>query len=223
VFIQRITRTATPGKARDFRTLLEERTRALQGDGFSTSLATEVYGQYGGTFIASALAEDMATLETLRDRVLGDSHYQATSAKMSALEIAPPRFDLYEIVVPSPRPTPGRFVQRVSFHPSIGRGRDVRALLEEQVRTRQAAGIALMLGERVYGADDAGYLLWISVDRMADIQALRDRNSSDANFIAFQAKLAPLLASEPRMTLAEMLVVAAPAQAGLALAGAARR
>jgi hypothetical protein len=96
-------------------------------------------------------------------------------------------------------------------------------LLEERVRLRQAKGISSMLGERVFGRDDAGFLLWLSFERLAEVQATRDLNRSDADFGAFQRKLASLLASEPRMTLVEMILTAAPAQAEPALAGAARR
>lgn len=81
------------------------------------------------------------------------------------------------------------FMQRVSFYPRSDKVADMRALLQEQAKARQSAGIRVALAERVAGAGGPLFLVHILLDSMAAFEEFRRRNQSDPAFQSFVAKV----------------------------------
>lgn len=92
------------GKAAAVRGILEERAKSQQARGFLYGLQAKVFGEEGPVFAASAGFPDMAALEKYREGNRQDPATRAFQEKLYPLLARPNRFELYQVLVPFPRP-----------------------------------------------------------------------------------------------------------------------
>jgi len=103
------------------------------------------------------------------------------------------------------------FVQRLVFAPALGKFPDLRALLTERVKQRQAEGVDAALAVAIDPTPDgAWFAMNIRHADLAALEAFRDRNAADAGFQAWNAKLVPLLGRNPAGDISETLSVPPP-------------
>ena len=99
------------------------------------------------------------------------------------------------------------YSQRALNYPAPGKGRELRAVLEERVKTEQAKGRAITLAMQVFGgAEGNAYTLNIRHQDLASFEAMRGQNQSDPAFGAFQAKIGVLLIRPVVTQLSEVLI-----------------
>ncbi len=98
------------------------------------------------------------------------------------------------------------YVQRVTIYPSPQNVREVRELLVERVKARQAAGSKAALAELVAGSDAPQFTVNARFDDLAAFEASRKRDQADADFQKFVAKLTSLLRKPSAFDLMELLV-----------------
>ncbi len=220
MYVQRNTYSAALGKGDDLRQLLQEAIIGYQADGIRIGLSRTVFGP-AGEFTTITLAQSLAELQATRERILGGSAYRTRTAKSATLLSTQPVSSLIEPIVPFPEgPNPNRWGQRVVLTPAVGKFNDLRRITEERIRARQAR-LRISLAQTVFGVDQA-LVVNISLADFAAIDALREMNRTDADFISYQEQIQPLLARNPEVTLFEVLVPVQPA-AIREMAGAATR
>ena len=98
------------------------------------------------------------------------------------------------------------YVQRVSFYPALGKAFELRAVLEDRVKARQAQGLQIGLQERVASSEGPVFTLVILHRSLADLEELRRRNLTDDSFREFVTKVSSLSMNQPRTELSEVLV-----------------
>ena len=220
MYIQRNTYSAAIGKGEDLRQLLNEAIIGYQADGIRIGLSRLVYGE-AGQLTTITVCESLAELQATRERILAGSAYRTRVAQTIPLLSRQPVSSLVEPIIPFPEGgTTNRWGQRVVFTPLVGKLPELRSILEERVRARQAE-VRISLAQTVFGAEQA-LILNLSLPDFAAIDALRESNRTDPNFIAFQERIQPLLARAGELSLHEILVPVQPARAR-EMAGAATR
>jgi len=105
------------------------------------------------------------------------------------------------------------FSQRVTNYPAAGKGPELRTLLEERVKARQAKGLRTGLSTQMFGADGAAYVITTTYADLAALEKSRRENQSDPASRAFQAKLAGLQRVPQTIELFEILMPAPAAAA----------
>jgi len=98
------------------------------------------------------------------------------------------------------------YAQRVTIYPRPENVREVRDLLVERVKARQAAGSRAALSELVAGSDAPQFTVGSRFDDLAAFEASRKRDQADADFQKFVAKLTSLLRKPSAFDLMEVLV-----------------
>ena len=102
------------------------------------------------------------------------------------------------------------FSQRGTHYPVFGKGPELRALLEERVKARQAQGFRVGLSAQMFGAEGVTYILTTIYPDLAALEKNRKENQSDPAFIAYQAKLTGLQRMPTKTELFEILVPVPP-------------
>jgi len=104
------------------------------------------------------------------------------------------------------------YTQWVQYHPALGKGPELRALLEQRVKTFQADGQSVALAVRMMGDEEGNpFILVFRRQDLAEQEAFRRSAQSDANR-EFAAKVATLIARPAAVSLREVLM---PAPANL--------
>ncbi len=98
------------------------------------------------------------------------------------------------------------YMQRISIHPRSDHVADVRSLLQERVKGRQAEGVRSALSELAIGGDAPLFVVSILLNDLAAFEALRKRNQSDAGFQAFVGKLSSMERKPAQTDLFEVVV-----------------
>ena len=98
------------------------------------------------------------------------------------------------------------YMQRVTIYPDPEKIADVRAMLVERVKARQAAGMRLALSEMVAGGNAPQFTVSILFDDLAAFEASRKRDQADADFQKFVGKLSSSIRQPSAFDLMELLV-----------------
>jgi hypothetical protein len=165
-------------KVAELRAFMTDSTKAAQARGEQVALAQRIYSSEGPTLVVRHLFEDLAAADGWRRKNLTDAAWQEQVAKVNALVRAPVQLSLEEIVVPiAPGDTPVGVVQRAFFYPAPEKIGEMRALLEEFVRTAQASGRPQVgLSQLIFSAVGPVQIITATYPDMADLdQARRDR------------------------------------------------
>ncbi|HET6319320.1 MAG TPA: hypothetical protein VFG86_22925 [Chloroflexota bacterium] len=96
------------------------------------------------------------------------------------------------------------FIQRITLSPAMGKGRELRALVEDRVKKGQAQGQRISLASPVFGDDMGSLVLTIRFNDMAELEKSRARNAADKDFQEYVGKVSSMAAS--RFELLEVLV-----------------
>jgi len=98
------------------------------------------------------------------------------------------------------------YMQRISLYPDPEKVADVRAMLVERAKARQAAGMRVALSELVAGGHAPQFTVSSLFDDLAAFEASRKRDQADADFQKFVARLVPSLRKPSSFDLMEVLV-----------------
>lgn len=220
MYVQRTTYSAAVGKGEELRRLLQEAVIGYQADGIRIGLGREVFG-VAGEITTIVLANTLAELQETRERILAGAGYRARVAQSIALLAAQPVSTLSEPIVPFPQDgNVPKYTQRVVLTPAVGKFNDLRRITEERVLARRAQ-MRISLAQTVFGTGQA-IIVNIGLADFAAVEALRELNRTDSEFIAYQEQLQLLLARTAEISLHEVLVPVQPA-AIREMAGAATR
>jgi hypothetical protein len=96
------------------------------------------------------------------------------------------------------------FVQRVVFHAAQGKGRELRALLEERVKSAQSQGVAAALSVQMFGG--GGFTMTIRYNTLAELEERRAGIASDPAFQAWVTKVAAVTRQPNESELYEVLI-----------------
>lgn len=210
MYIHRESSYPAQGKGRELRALLEERVKAQQASGQAVSLGVQLFaGPEGMSYIRNARHEDLAAYEAARRRNQSDPAFPAYQAKVATLISRPNSSQLFEVLIPNPAGNPLRapyFTQRALGYPAVGKGPELRAIMEERVKGLQSSGQRATLGVSVYGTDGQEFTTTLAFQDLAALESYRRRNQSDPAFQAYVAKVNPLIRQGPKVELAEVLI-----------------
>ena len=98
------------------------------------------------------------------------------------------------------------YMQRVSIYPDPQKVAEVRSMLVERAKARQAAGMRLALSELVAGGHAPQFTVSLLFDDLAAFEASRKRDQADADFQKFIGKLASSIRKPSAFDLMEVLV-----------------
>ncbi len=98
------------------------------------------------------------------------------------------------------------YMQRVSLYPNPANIAEVRTLLIERAKARQAAGIRVALSELVAGSNTPQFIVSTLFADLAAFEALRKKDQADADFQKFVAKIGSLIRKPAAFDLMEVLV-----------------
>src|SRR5438105_3858032 len=112
-------------------------------------------------------------------------------------------------MAPALRPVPQignvMYTQRITFFPANGKGPELRTILEERVRQRQAQGTRAGLQSAVFGAKGPAFSLGIQVTDLEALETVR------ANPLPVDPRIAALTSQPNLIELLEVLLPAQPA------------
>ncbi|HEU4759849.1 MAG TPA: hypothetical protein VFT91_07690 [Dehalococcoidia bacterium] len=97
------------------------------------------------------------------------------------------------------------YIFRSSIYPSLGKAPEVRALLEAQVKSEQAKGVAAALALTVFGPD-LGFIVNRRFDDLAAYESWRHSRQSDPAVQEYLAKVGSLSRQAPNLELNEVLI-----------------
>jgi len=96
-------------------------------------------------------------------------------------------------------------MQRVSIYPNPEKVGEVRTMLVERAKSRQADGVRLALSELVAGGHAPQFTVSILFNDLAAFEASRKRDQADGDFQKFIAKLSSLIRKPSDFDLMEVL------------------
>src|SRR5438876_11844827 len=96
------------------------------------------------------------------------------------------------------------FIQRITLSPAMGKGRELRALVEDRVKKGQAQGQRISLASPGFGDDMGSLVVTIRFNDMAELEKSRARNAADKDFQEYVGRVSSMAAS--RFELLEVLV-----------------
>jgi hypothetical protein len=99
------------------------------------------------------------------------------------------------------------YAQTTRFTPALGKVPELRAVLEDRVKSGQARGLRMNLTQAVFaGPAGTNYRTDITFPDLGAYEAYRQQNQADEGFQAFQARAAALVSAPPDVRLTEVLV-----------------
>ena len=97
------------------------------------------------------------------------------------------------------------YIQQNSRYPAIGKGRELRALLEEWARTAPSRGFALNLISQL-GSVVPIFTIGIRHENLTAFQTYPERNRANPGFAPYIAKMRPLVAGPLQSALFKVLI-----------------
>ena len=167
-------------KAAELRAFLTESTQAAQARGVQVTLAQRIYSSEGPMLVHRFPFENLAAADEWRRKNATDAAWQEQVAKVNTLVRAPVQLSLEESIIPiTPSDMPIGVVQRAFFFPTPENVGQMRALLEEFVRTAQASGRPQVgLTQFIFSAVGPVQIITATYLDVAELdQARRDRAS----------------------------------------------
>ncbi len=97
------------------------------------------------------------------------------------------------------------YAQRISIYPHPEKVGEVRTMLMERAKSRQADGVRLALSELVAGGHAPQFTVNILFADLAAFEAYRKRDQADSDFQKFVSKLSSLIRKPSGFDLMEVL------------------
>ncbi|MSQ14422.1 MAG: hypothetical protein EXR50_00960 [Dehalococcoidia bacterium] len=210
-FVQRTTWIPALGKGPELRALLEERVKLRNAQGGRSGVSAQLFGPEGPAFVFSTVFPDLASREQLFQRQNSDPAYQASLAKSVMVASKAAVIELFETLVPNAPRIEAKVTQRITLYPAIGKGPELRAMLEEEVKARQARGITSGLQAQLFGIDGPAFTIGTQFPGIAAFEQRRESVPNDPGRQAYLAKVNQAISRPNRQQLFEVLVQVPPA------------
>lgn len=207
MFSHRVTHYPAFGKGPDVRALLEERVKSGQASGIRAGLSSHLLGADGQAFVMTVIHPDLAAYDKRRRGNAADPGFRAYQTKLAEVIRKPNSQELFEVLVAAPPSAESAtFIVRNIHYPVPGKNLDLRALLEERVKSRQAQGARVGLSVQLFGSDGVSYVLSVRHPDLAAYEKYRQDTLGDRpENRAYQAKLGELQRAT-RQELFEILI-----------------
>ncbi|MGH2361787.1 MAG: hypothetical protein ACRDGM_14745 [bacterium] len=98
------------------------------------------------------------------------------------------------------------FIERVRIYPALGKEPELRAVLEEWAKKRQAQGMEISLSVQLYGPEGPTFVNSAKFRDLAEVENRRRQNQADPAFQAVVAKVDSLCRVPAKRSLYEVLV-----------------
>jgi hypothetical protein len=189
MFTQRIVHVPAVGKSGELRKALEERNASGNAEA-PHALSMNIFTN--PAFIHAIRFENLAALEAYSERPL-DAAFLAQGAKITACLATERITFLYEQLATTGRPTATpKYLIRNRRVPAAGKGRELRALLEERVEGSHAGVVGARLERQIGSVTGPNFQATWLFSSLADIEKFLAANDSDPSFQAFAAKVTSL-------------------------------
>lgn len=173
MFMQRSVVAPALGKGADVEAEVAEYWKGAQAKGRRVAVSRRILSSEWPSVVVTQFAEDLAQLDQLRHDTMADPGFQAHAARVSPLLREPVRtFVAESIVTGQGRSGTTIAVSAVAF-PAPGKERQVVSILEELVRSAQAAGVANSLWRRVYSSDGPMIMGLERYESLAELERVR--------------------------------------------------
>ena len=201
MYTVRISHIPTLGKGGQLLKALEEHSKASNAAGGSYSVSQRMYAPQG-EYVNSIRFEDLESLEAYNASAPKDQARMARLAKVVECLAQPQTPLLYETIVPAHPTGEVKYTLRVVYQPSIGKGAEMRQVLEEGVsRYPDVPGTVAGALSSQFVAEEANYVVTIGFSKLSGIEEMATTLRGDASFGTYQAKLAGLVSTRPRQEL----------------------
>ena len=98
------------------------------------------------------------------------------------------------------------YIQRISHYPAVGKGQELRALLEEWARTAPSRGFAHNLTSQLLSSEGPNFINGIRHENLAAFETYPERSRANPGFGPFATKEEPLLDRSAQSELVEVLI-----------------
>lgn len=201
MYSQRTTFFPAMGKGPELRPILEEIVKRARDQGARNSLSTAAFGADGPCFAISRQFDDLAALEAMRANPAGPDPRVAPLTRQTV------RAELFEILVAPPQSSaPVKYLQRVTTTPAAGKGREVRELIIERAKARQAEGARFGASVQAAGPAAGTFATITAFESLVEFEKQRARNQTDTAFQQYAARLGGLTSGPPVIELFEILI-----------------
>ena len=209
MYAQRIKFFPAAGKQAELRWVLEERVQGFHDTGARASLALGIAsGGQGNAFSINIFHNTLADFQDFR---LNNRERQSNfQDRLSDLVASPTDVTLSEILA---RPDIAKlelkapyFWHRATLHRKLGKGPELKALVEDRATKLNETGRPAMLSESIYGYETPVFELGTVFQDLASLEESRNNNRKDPDYIAMAAKLQDLVARPAQFSLLEILV-----------------
>ena len=207
-FNNRVSYYPAVGKNVPLRAALEERVKGAASRGGAQGLSVQRFPPEGTVFVITNRYPDLASWEAgVRRNAEGTA---AFGEKIASLLRQPNKQELFEQLIPfPPRTGPPGFTARTYNYPALDKAGELRALLEERVKSGPSRGRAMSLFRQLFTPDGPVLVTSTRWPDMATYEATTERTRADTQ--AFQAKVAALVRQPNKQELFEVLIPLPPA------------
>jgi len=171
---------ATLGKEAEVRDFMTTWVRHAQEAGESAALAQRIFSSEGSVLVVARRYENLVALDERRRANQADADWQARVSRLSAMIREPVRQTLEESLVPPIASTALiGIVLRAFFQPAGGKIGQVRSILEEHVRSEQAAGRGQIgLFQQVFSETGPTFTITATHADLAEFARLRQERAA---------------------------------------------
>ena len=205
MYTQRIIHIAALGKNADLRRALEERNATANAAGSPHALQMRLFSPEPA-LIHSIRFENLAAIEVYQDKNAGDSNVAAQTAKISQFLARPQTSELYQTLVPAQVSGTPKFSLRNKRCPALGKGPELRRLLEEVARRSVPGRIGASLAAEFVTPDGPAFVTTSLFASLAGMDQYRAANTEDASFRALLSQVNALLARPAQQEILRILV-----------------
>lgn len=203
-----ISHTPLVGKGRALREALEEHTRASNEAGGQYALHQHLTGN-SPAFVNYLRFDGFAGLDAYRATGPADAARQARISKITECLAQPQTSRIFESIAGVGRTAPPAYVLHHELRPALGKLAELRAALEDQVKTMPAGAVGMNLSAEVPG-ETPNFQVEILFPSLAGFEEFRAANRANPAFAASQAKVISLLSTQPISHLCSVLVTYPP-------------
>ena len=201
-----ISHSAAQGKAQELRAALEEHTKASNAAGGTYALQLSPYN-HEPVLINTIWYDSLADREAYQTATANDKEAQARRNKIGEFLARPQTQELHEVLVPATPSGEVKYILRVTYFPSGGKGPELRQALEERVKGRGSVpgtvGAALVTQ---VAPEAANFSINVLFPSLAGLEEWRSSLQSDKSFQTLQAKLRDLQDRNSRQELMHVLI-----------------
>lgn len=200
-----IVHTPAPGKGPELRAALEEHSKVSNAAGGKYALFQSMYTREPA-FVNAKRYDSLAALEAYQASMANDAARMARLTKVSACLARPQTSTLWENLTAAQVSAPPNYRLIVTFYPAVGKGGELRKVLEERARAGGKGLVGAALSTQVAPPDGANYRATLLFANLAGLEEWRHANQADPAFAAFQSRLVGLLDRPNRQILTRILL-----------------